>query len=457
MKLCVLGGGGVRTPFLAKSIASNASLANIKEVVFMDTNEYKLTKYGKLAKGISNRLNPDLEVTLTTSAEEALKDANYIITTLRVGGDDERVADEDTVREHGLLIQETTGACGFAFALRSIPVLLDYCNLAKKIAAEDYIIFNFTNPSGLVTQALYDSGHTVYGICDAPSEFIKQLANILEVPEKEFTLDCFGLNHLSFFNNFKVNGEDVSEKLLSHPDLFVKSEMRIFDKDILDVTDGYLLNEYLYFYFYNKKAIRLINSASETRAELIARVNRKMDKEMELIDVDKQFDEAFKIFFDNYYIRENAYMTAESGVKRVLDYVTPSVQEFLDEPDTGGYAGVALRSVRALETNEPVEMILSVPNNGVVDFLEENDVIEVSCIIDSSGHRVKNPQNLPEGIKNLILTMKEYERLASKSILTKNRNLAIKALLINPLVANHDIAKDIVDKFIERSGQEGWK
>lgn len=127
------------------------------------------------------------------------KDANYIITTLRVGGDESRIRDERIALEHNTLGEETTGAGGFAMAMRSIPAILRYCRLIEEHAAEDAILFNFTNPSGLVTEAIIKSGfkRRVYGICDAPSELIRELPAILGCEERDLSVECYGLNHFS--------------------------------------------------------------------------------------------------------------------------------------------------------------------------------------------------------------------------------------------------------------------
>lgn len=461
MKMCVLGGGGVRSPFLAKSIACNAHLADIDELVLMDNDAYKLSKYGQLARQIAIKINSRLSVSLTTDAEQAIRDADYIITTLRVGQDQSRLNDETIVSKYHLLAQETTGACGFAMAMRSIPELIKYCKMAQKLAHKNCQTFNFTNPSGMITQALNSLGYNVIGICDAPSEFIKQLEKVLDVDDKRFSSNCFGLNHLSWFNDFKVDGKNVTEKLLDDPTLFTKTEMRLFEPNIIDLTDHYLLNEYLYFYYYNHKAIAAFEKTKEhSRARLIYEVNQQMNSAMKDIDVSNDFSKAFKIFFDYYNIRENAYMTNESGHKRVDVYTTPTVEEYLQRPDTGGYAGVALRYVRAQATDEPCEMILSIPNNGAIVGLAEDDVIEVSCVIDKNGAHPKMQHDIPPYILNLIVTMKEYERTAIQAILLRDRKLAYRALTINPLVANYDLARSIADEFIAAdmiNGGSTWK
>ena len=147
MKLAVIGGGGVRSMFLAKSIAGRAEKMGIKELVFMDNNEKKLNIYGKMAREVSRRLCPVLKFTLTTDGKEAIKDADYVITTIRAGGDRMRCRDERIALNMGILGQETTGAAGFSFAMRSIPALKEYCELVKQYAKPGAMVFNFTNPA----------------------------------------------------------------------------------------------------------------------------------------------------------------------------------------------------------------------------------------------------------------------------------------------------------------------
>jgi 6-phospho-beta-glucosidase len=458
-KLCVVGGGGVRTPFVAKTVATNAAKAGIKQLVLQDNDEFKLNKYGMLAKEIARRIDPDLQVILESSPAIALKDCDYIISSIRVGGDVSRKTDQQIVEKYNLLAQETTGACGFAMAMRSIPTLIEYCEIAKKVSKPDHIIFNFTNPAGLVTQALNKLGFPVYGICDSPTELIKQLAAMLDVEEMRFGCNSFGLNHLTWFNNFTIDGISVDETVINHPELFNKTEMRIFDQDILTISDNHLLNEYLYFYFYAQKTMRLSNKSDLSRAELIEKVNEKMNAELDSINVSEDFDTAIRIYFDNYNVRENSYLQNESGVPRVKTYTTPTAAEFIQKKDEGGYSGVALRFITALASDHETNMVLSVPNNGAIAELKNDDVIEVMCKI-AGGQVTPNIQNeIPTSIMNLIQTVKEYERLAVQAILESNTDLAIKALTVNPLVANHDIAKSLVEEFISAYGSYGneWR
>ena len=183
MKLCVIGGAGARSAFLTKSLVKSTRDIRVDHIVLLDNDQQKLKTYGEISRELSRRLDPDLTFEVTSDARAALTGVDYIITTIRAGGDAGRLFDEQTCLAHGVLGQETTGVGGFAMAIRSVPTLVYYCTLAREVANPGHLIFNFTNPSGIITQALRSKGFdNVYGICDAPSGFITQLEEILEIP-----------------------------------------------------------------------------------------------------------------------------------------------------------------------------------------------------------------------------------------------------------------------------------
>lgn len=449
MKLAVLGGGGVRSPFLAKSIALGADETGITEVIFMDTDSEKLYTYGKIAKRISGLINPKLAFSLTADADEALKDADFIITTIRAEGDEGRVFDERTALDLGVLGQETTGAGGFAMALRSIHTLIDYCEKIKRLSKPDAPVFNFTNPSGLVTQALRTMGYNnVYGVCDAPSGFLRQLKNMIK--SEDLTCECFGLNHLSWFCDFKKGGEDCTDEILSHPRLYEDTEMVHFDKELVELSDNYLPNEYLYFYHYRNKAVSSVLSGAKTRGETILEINNMMMDEMRTIDIDADFEKAFHCFMKHYAMREDSYFSIETGHLRKEKFPVPTVEEYIHQPEKGSYAAVALEFIKAVNSGKKVEMVLSVPNEGALDFLDKNDVCEITCTVDKDGvhpHRIKN---VPTMQKNLIRAVKDYENLTVEAIMEKDRSKAVKALTVHPLVCSYDLAEKLVDSYYEK-------
>ena len=254
MKIAVIGGAGVRTVIFINGLLDRYKKLHIDEVVLYDIQEEKQKIIEKLCRHVVNRRNEELKVSAVSDVTEAIKGADYIVTTLRVGGDHSRVIDETVALDMGVIGQETTGVGGFSMAVRTIPVLMDYCELIKKYAPDAWI-FNFTNPSGLVTQALRSAGYDkIIGICDAPSSTKFRMAKDLGVTEDELYVEFFGLNHLSWIRSVKKKGEETLPRLLAD-DEFLKGvqEFSMFDPDLLRMI-GFLPNEYLYYYYHREKA-----------------------------------------------------------------------------------------------------------------------------------------------------------------------------------------------------------
>lgn len=415
--------------FLAKSLAQSSDELGFDEIVFMDNDPGKLNIYGKMALQLVKKLRPELDFSLTLDAAEAVKGADYIITTIRVGGDDMRIKDERIALAKGVLGQETTGAAGFSFAMRSVPALVQYCELAKKYASKDVKIFNFTNPAGVVSQTLRDMGYDfTFGICDAPSSLLHSFAKLYGVPQDAVTGNCYGLNHLSFFDSIKLEGREIMPELLADERIYTDTDMRFFGKDLVDRM-GCVLNEYLYYFYYREQAVKNILKAPMTRGELIREVNRNMTKELSHMDIEKDFAGCLKVFDKWYGRREDAYMSNETGVSRVKGMSADrqsqdrsgegcqacrSYHFDIYEKDAGGYAGVALNYMRAENTGKESEMILCVPNEGAVPGLLDTDVVEITCTLKDGvyiPHKIEHPGELQ---MELIRRVKIYERLASR-------------------------------------------
>ena len=452
MKLSILGGGGTRAIILTKSLLQKAPILGLDEIVFMDHNEKALNIFGAMAKKAASIIDPKVRVSYTTDAKSAILDSDYIITTIRVGGDASRVQNERIALNHGVLGQETTGAGGFFMAMKTIPTLVEYCEMIKQYAKPDVMVFNFSNPSGLVTQALRDLGYDfVYGVCDAPSGFLHQVAKLRKQPKEVMKMDVFGLNHLSYFTSIKEGEKDITAELLADPKLYTETDMRYFEPE-LPQKWNLLFNEYLYYFYYREKAVENILKGGTTRGESILAINQKMMEELEHYDPEKDFETMLDIYAKYNYQREISYMATESSVQR---NETAAIKFDLYSPEEGGYAGIALAFIQAKLTGTVSEMVLSVPNDGTVDWLAKDDVVEVTCSIGPNGAVAKKGmRDLPDSAKVLIQTMKQYERLAAKAIVEKNADLAVEALMVHPLVNSYSLAKSLVKEYLETNAED---
>lgn len=450
MKLAVIGGGGVRSMFLAKSLAQAAARLGIDELSFMDNNPEKLGIYGKMARKVAAVNAPEVKFLLTADAEEAVSCADYVITTIRAGGDEARVRDERAALDAGVIGQETVGAAGFSFAMRSVPALIKYCEAVRKYAKADAKVFNFTNPAGLVAQALRDAGYDfTFGICDAPSGMLSEFGKLYGVTPDRVSGEMYGLNHCSFFRNVYVDGRDVAKELAVSDEAYAKTDLRYFDKATVAAADA-VPNEYLYYYYYPERAYANIISASETRGELIARVNKAMTEELERIDVEKNFDEALRIYSKYYGERERMYMANETGISRGIPWSFDPKSR-----DDGGYAGVALRYMDIVASGRAQTMILCVPAEGAVPFAEAGDIVEITADVTRDAVVPHRFENIPEVNMRLLKAVKEYERRAARAILTGNREEAVKALKYNPLVASDTVSRKLTNTYIEYNKEYG--
>lgn len=439
--------------FLAKSIAQKAEALHITELVFMDNDPEKLRIYGGMAAHVARRLDPGLTFRLTTDGEDAVRDADYIITTIRVGGDKMRVGDERIALDRGVLGQETTGAAGFSFAMRSVPALAEYCELARQLARSTVKVFNFTNPAGVVSQALRDMGYDfTYGICDAPGGMLREFAALYGADYSRISGECYGLNHLSFFCSIKLDGREIMPELLAREDARTETDLRYFEQDLLSHM-GCVPNEYLYYFYYQEKAVENIIMAGETRGEVIESIDRQMTAELSAMDIERDFDGCLKCFEKWYGKRDSSYMANETGARRTRPWHFD-----LTSPDAGGYAGVALRFIELTQQEEAGDMILCVPGGDALPGLEPDDVIEISCSISSGQvvpHIIQSPD--PRAME-LIRRVKSYERLASKAIVERDRQAAVDCLMLHPLVNSYSLAKELSETYIAHNADfiGGW-
>ena len=450
MKIGVIGGAGVRTVIFINGLLKRYKQLNIDEVVLYDIDHEKLTVIGKLCRHVVRREGKDLIVREVYDAVDAIRGMDYIVTTLRVGGDHSRVIDESVALQNGVIGQETTGVGGFSMAVRTIPVLLDYCDLIARHAPDAWV-FNFTNPSGLVTQALHNAGHhRIIGICDAPSSLKYRMAQKLGVTEEELYVEFFGLNHLSWIKSVQVNGKEIMPTLIEDED-FMSSiqELEIFDREVVRQT-GMLPNEYLYYYYHREKALANINKSKLTRGQTIELVNIQMMKELKEMDIDANPEEALQIFLYYMQLRENSYMSIESGSQN-----RPMLEKgSLPVPEGMGYAGVMLDCIEGMQSEEGRSLVLSILNQGAIPFLADDDVVEVTCNVSKCGIAPVKQTEIPHLCELYIRLIKRYERLTVDAVREGNEEYAIEALMTHPLVNSYSLAKKLIADYNTAYGEK---
>ena len=440
MKIGVIGGAGVRTVIFINGLLKRYKQLHIDEVVLYDINGEKLAIIERLCRHVVAREGEALKVRRAADAVDAVRGMDYIVTTLRVGGDHSRVIDERVALDNGVIGQETTGVGGFSMAVRTIPALLDYCALIEKHAPNAWV-FNFTNPSGLVTQALHAAGyHRVIGICDAPSSMKYRMAKNLGVPEEDLYVEFFGLNHLSWIRSVKLRGEEIMPRLIADDGFLAAiQELAIFDPEVIRRT-GLLPNEYLYYFYHRERALANIQASGATRGETIERVNRAMFEELRGMDIDADPEAALQAFLYYMQLRENSYMSIESGSAN-----RPMLERgSLPVPEGMGYAGVMLDCIEGMQSPEGRTLVLSVLNQGSLPFLRDDDVVEVTCRVTERGIEPVRQAEVPELCELYIRLIKRYERLTVEAVRESSMEKAVDALMLHPLVNSYSLAKKLI-------------
>lgn len=454
MKIALIGGGGVRTVFFCQSLAKYAARVGIDELCLMDIDHEKLHIFGNLAK-YAVRETDSLKVELTESFEEAVTGADYVVTAIRVGYDEGRIKDERTALGLGVIGQETTGAGGFSYALRTIPVMKEYMRIIRE-KSNHATVFNFTNPSGLVTQALYEAGYdNTVGICDNATGTKINLAEALQVDARELFVRMYGLNHLTWADSVTLGGVEILPELMKKED-FIQNyhDFLYYDRDLIRNMQA-LPNGYLYYYYHREKALHNILHADKTRGETIFALNQEMLKLMRGIEIEKEPEKAYKLYNEVMDARNKAYMSVELGGVQVPK--VPLDVRSLGIPRLGqkkgkievleGYAGVALNYIEAKVNDHRTDLAINVPNNGAIDFLEDDDIVEITCNVDKDGAHPVKIGHVPEDRRLLIQQVKLYEKRTVQAVKEKSLELGTMALMAHPLVSSYSLAKQLMQEY----------
>jgi len=451
MKITVIGGGGVRAPLFVASALRRANAIGLDEVCLMDIRPEKLEIMAAISRQVGLMMQSPVRITHTTEAVAATDGTSHVVTAIRVGDEMGRVLDEKIALKHGVLGQETTGPGGFAMAMRSIPAIEYYATLMDKYCPQAWL-FNFTNPAGLVTQALRNQGfQRVVGICDGANEAQHQVANWLKVNYRELHPQVFGLNHLSWTRSITHGEQEVLQPLLNNSDFLASSSLMVFQPELIHQFEMWL-NEYLYYYYYSEKAVAQIISDGKTRGEEILELNQRLMEQLADVDLKQNAARALAIY-QGYNDRRGAtymhYARPEAPSLEEADQkADESAPRQFDVAGGEGYAGVALDIIQGLEGSEPLYTALNLPNEGSIDCMTAGDVVEVSCVVDTNGIHPLPIGQIPEHQELLMRSVKYYENLAVQSILERSREKAVMALMVHPLVMSYSRATILVDEYL---------
>ena len=444
MKMTLLG-SGVRAPFVLRGLAAAEGDLGLHEVVLHDTDPERLELMAALGGHLCKEWGAGFTVRGEPDPRAAIAGARFVFSAIRPGQEGARAVDEEVPLKYGVLGQETTGPGGFAMALRTIPAMLGYARLIEE-TAPDALLVNFTNPVGIVMQALHDhSSVRAVGICDGPISMQRSVAEFLGLPREQVHADYFGLNHCGWIHRVLVDGRDRMPELLDRFEELQAAERhwRLFDAELVR-SIGMLPMEYLYFYYYRDRAVEHIRGSGSSRGSQLQVLNDALWPVLRACVDAGDLAGARAAWERAMGERDATYFARELG-QTVPDEPGEPGDVFEDE----GYQGVAIAVMAAAMRRRKVPLILNVPNRGGIGGLRDDDVVEVTCMADEHGAHPIAQGAVPEPALALVQQVKLYERLTVAAAVEGSYDAALGALLAHPLVASYPAAKAILDGYVD--------
>jgi 6-phospho-beta-glucosidase len=409
VKVAVIGGGSTYTPELVEGFGLRRDVLPVEELVLHDIDQSRLDVVGGLAERILHKLEFPGRLTLTTDRESAVEGADFVLVQLRVGGLRARLQDETIPPKFGCIGQETTGPGGFAKALRTVPVVLEIADDMARLGAPGAWLLDFTNPAGLVTQGLIDQGHRAIGLCNIPIGFQREVAKQLGVEPSHVQLEHVGLNHLSWERRVVVDGVDRLPELIDGFSDQLGEDVDL-PGDLVRLLRA--IPSYYLRYFYLTDEI-----------------------------VEKQRSER---------PRADEVMEIERGLLEM--YSDPSLDvkpKLLEQRGGAFYSEAAAMLVESLHTDRGDVQVVNVRNDGAIPNMADDAVVEVACRIDASGATPLAVEPLAPEMLGLVEQVKAYERLTVAAAISGDRDLALKALMANPLTSQFRVAKPLLDALLD--------
>jgi 6-phospho-beta-glucosidase len=409
LKLAVVGGGSTYTPELIEGIARRSDRLPVDELVLLDIDPERLEIVGGLAGRMLKRLEWPGKLTLTGDTDAAIDAASFVLIQLRVGGQAARLVDETLPPKFGTIGQETTGAGGFAKAMRTVPVVLELAEHARELAAPGAWIVDFTNPVGIVTRALLDAGHRAVGLCNVAITFQRRFAQLLGVDVARLWVDQVGLNHLTWIRAVWLDGRDVLADVLDAHGDELAAEIEL-PRELLD--DLGAIPSYYLRYFYAEREVLDELRTGTPRAHTVAEIEREL-------------------------------------LAMYRDETLTEKPELLERRGGAFYSEAAAQLVSSLAAARGDVQVVDVRNGETIAGLEPDDVVEVPARVGSTGPVPVEQRPLAPELLGLVQHVAAYERLTAEAAVTRDRATARRALLSNPLVREYANAEQLLDALLD--------
>jgi len=411
-KIAVIGGGSTYTPELIDGFIQNEDKLRVGEIALYDIDKERLDVVGGMAQRMVRYAEMDTKVTLTTNRPQAVEGAKFVLSSMRVGKMQARILDEKIPLKYNVIGQETTGPGGTFKAFRTIPVTLDIAKDMQKYAPDAWYI-NFTNPSGIMTEAiLKHTGLNVVGLCNNPINMIAGMAEVFHVEPKDVFLEWVGLNHVNWIRKVFIKGQDMTQTLMDNLEKFAENEEMPRLEPELIRTLGVIPTYYLQYYYYHPERLAEAKAAEQSRGEVV-------------LDVEKQL---------------------------LKNYADPKVlvkPEELAQRGGARYSEAAVNLILSLMLDRRDVQIVVARNGDAISDLPSDASVEVPCVVGAHGVTPLVMGKLPDTIRTLCQQAKAWESATVKAGVSGSRKDAILAMLQNPLVPDYPTAVALVDDLLE--------
>jgi len=416
-KLAYIGGGSSYTPEFVEGFIQHEGEVEVDEIALHDINEDRLQVVGGMVERMLRYAELDTSVSLTTTRPEAIEGADFIVSAIRVGGLDARIRDEKIPLKYDVVGQETTGPGGTLKAWRTIPVALEIARDLEKYAPDAWYL-NFTNPSGIITEAIFkNSDVKVVGLCNNPINVQMGLAIFFEVMPDEVFLEWVGLNHVNWIQRIFVRGVDKTEELIDR--IEEMPYLNEFDPSLVKAL-GVIPTGYLRYYYNHTKMLEDLKGVEKTRGEVVREVERDLMEK----------------YADPNQLVKPPELSLRGGAL---------------------YSEAAMRLILSLMFDRRDVQILVTRNNGSIPDLPDDASVEVPCVVGAHGVTPLHMGPLPDTIRALCQQAKAWESWTVEAGVTGDRGAALMAMMTNPLVPSFEIAKALLDDMLPANRDFLWQ